>query len=57
VLGPGYHATPLIPALEKQRQAGLCEFKYNLLYIESPRPAGLYSEILSPKQKQQQKIK
>jgi hypothetical protein len=31
--------TPLVPALRRQRQADLCEFKANLVYIASSRPA------------------
>ena len=31
--------TPLIPALERQRQTELCECKASLLYIVSSRPA------------------
>ena len=30
---------PLIPALGRQRQADLCEFKASLVYIVSSRPA------------------
>ena len=31
--------TPLIPALGKQRQADICEFKVNLVYKVSSRTA------------------
>jgi hypothetical protein len=31
---------PLIPALRRQRQADLCEFKASLVYIASSRIAG-----------------
>jgi hypothetical protein len=31
--------TPLIPAPRKQRQAGICEFKANLISIVRSRPA------------------
>ena len=39
--------TPLIPALGRQRQADLCEFKANLVYRVSFRKSGLCREILS----------
>jgi len=31
--------TPLIPALERQEQVGLCEFKSSLIYITNNRQA------------------
>ena len=39
--------TPLIPAIRRQRQADLCEFKANLVYRASSRTIGLHREILS----------
>lgn len=35
-----------IPALGRQRQSGLCEFKIRLVYVEVP---GLHSETVSKK--------
>ena len=32
-------STPLLPALERQKQADLCEFKASLVYRESSRTA------------------
>ena len=55
---------PLIPVLQRQRQADICEFKASLGYIVSSRPAGAKRESLSQKHKtetktnkQKQKIK
>ena len=31
---------PLLPALRRQRQTDLCDFKASLVYIASYRPAG-----------------
>jgi hypothetical protein len=39
--------TPLIPALRRQRQADLCEFKASLLYIVSFEPVRISSMTLS----------
>lgn len=47
---------PLIPALERQRQVDLCEFKTNLVYRESSRTAKAIREMLFLK-KQQNKMK
>jgi hypothetical protein len=39
---------PLIPALERQRQANLCDFKAILVYRASSRTdSGMYKETLS----------
>jgi hypothetical protein len=35
----GLGCSPLVPALRRQRQADLCEFKSSLVYIMSPRTA------------------
>jgi hypothetical protein len=41
---------PLIPALRRQRQVFLCEFKTNLVYREQvSKQPGLHREILSQK--------
>jgi hypothetical protein len=38
---------PLIPVLERKRQADLYGFKTSLLYIEIPGQPGLLSETLT----------
>ena len=35
---------PLIPALERQRQANVCEFKARLVYRESSRIARIFTQ-------------
>jgi hypothetical protein len=42
---------PLIPALRKQRQADLCEFKASLVYRASFRTAWQHRELLLKKKK------
>lgn len=37
---------PLIQALRRQRQVGLCAFKISLFYVVSSRTAELHSETL-----------
>lgn len=39
--------SPLIPALGRQRQVGLCEFESSLVYTMSSRTAKGHSETLS----------
>jgi hypothetical protein len=48
---------PLVPALERKRQAGLCKFKASLIYRHSFRTARATQKpcLEKPKQKQQQK--
>ena len=36
------HSTPLMPALRRQRQVGLCEFKASLVYKVSSGQPGVY---------------
>jgi hypothetical protein len=35
---------PLIPALRRERQVDLCEFKASLVYKASPRTAKIYTK-------------
>lgn len=46
---------PLIPALEKHRQVGLCEFKANLACIVSSMPAGIIGDPVSKNTKKGKK--
>lgn len=43
----GVVATPLFPALRKQRQVDLYEFEASLVYIAGSRTARLHSKTLS----------
>jgi hypothetical protein len=45
--------TPSIPALRRQRQVDLCEFKVSLAYRASPRQPQLHRETVSQKKKKQ----
>lgn len=40
----------LIPSFRKQRQGNLCDFKASLVYVVSPRTAGLHGKTLASKE-------
>lgn len=40
---------PIVPALRRRKEVGLCEFEVTLLYIVGPGKPGLQSETLSQK--------
>lgn len=43
---------PIVPALRRRKEVGLCEFEVTLLYIVGPGKPGLQSETLSQKNEQ-----
>ena len=45
-LGQVQWSTPLILALRRQKQKGLCEFKASLVYLVGPGQPGPHSENL-----------